>query len=134
MTSYTTRIMQWAEREASVREIPIDGWPDKEMQQPCEGRYAIVYAGHGRTGGGGSWTVSLRAINCIPAGPAHDRQPSVVATPTTDGPTDDVPRPYILVVRTNYPTITVWSFHPNGELAEDVTFSWHAIVEGELVE
>lgn len=87
MAKNDARIIQWAQREVAVREISIDGWPDKQLPRECEGSHAIVYAGHGRTGGGGSWTVSLRAINCIPPGPAHDRQPSVVATPTTDGPT-----------------------------------------------
>lgn len=133
MATYKARITQWAEREVAVREIPIEGWPDQESGKECEGSHALVYAGHGRTGSGGSWTISLRAINCIPPGPAHNRQPSVVATPTTDGPTADIPRPYILVVRTNYPTITIWSFDPAGELADNVAFSWHCIVEGELV-
>src|SRR5687768_11738818 len=131
--SNDARIIQWKEREVAVREIPMEGWPDKEPDSRCGGSYAFVYAGHGRTGKGGSWTVSLRAINCLPPGPAHDRQPSVVATPTTDGPTDDIPRPYILVVRTNYPTVTVWSYDADGQLAGDVSFSWHAVVEGELV-
>jgi hypothetical protein len=133
MATHGARIIQWAEREVRVRVIPVEGLPDKKTSSECEGSHAIVYAGHGRTGSGGSWTVSLRAINCIPPGPAHNHQPSVVATPTTDGPTDDIPRPYNLVVRTNYPTITIWSFRPNGDLAENVAFSWHCIVEGELV-
>ena len=134
MASNQTRIIQWREREVAVRTIPLDGWTDDNPQGKCESSHAIVYAGHGRTNGGGSWTVSLPAINCLPPGPAHNRQPSVVATPTTDGPTTDIPRPFILVVRTNYPTITVWSFDAAGKLAPNVSFSWHCIVEGELVQ
>lgn len=132
MAHDSARIIQWKEREVAVRQIRLDGGSD-DVHGECDSSYAYVYAGHGRTGGGGSWTISLPAINCMPPGPAHNRQPSVVATPTTDGPTDDVPRPYTLVVRTNLPNITVWSFHPNGELAENVAFSWHCVVEGELV-
>ncbi len=129
----STRIIQWKEREVRVRAIPLEGTHGKDVESKCEEvPYALGYAGHGRTGAGGSWTVSLGAINCIPIGPAHNSQPSVVATPTTDGPTDDVPRPYTLVVRTNYPTVTVWSFHPDGSIADNVSFSWHCVVEGEL--
>lgn len=127
-----TRIIEWKEREVSIREIPIEGWPDGKLPKDCEPRYAIVYAGHGRTNAAGSWTVNLPAINCIPIGPAHDAQPSVVATPTGNGFLDDIPRPYILVSRITPTTITIWSFHANGERAPNVDFAWHCVVEGEL--
>ena len=125
-----TRIIQYKELGIWIGTIPLDGG---EVKSQCsEHPYAITYAGHGRTNAGGSWTVNLGAINCVKIGPAVGRQPSVVATPTTDGPMDDIPRPYILVVRTNFPRITVWSYDAGGQLAGNVEFSWHCAVEGEL--
>src|SRR5437773_2166994 len=105
----TTRVVEWKELEVQVIEIPLEGVRDGQPKN-CEGSYALVYAGHGRTSGSGSWTVSLPAISCIRPGPAGDRRPSVVATPTTDGPTDDIPSPYILIVRTWKANVTIWSF------------------------
>ncbi|HEX5758705.1 MAG TPA: hypothetical protein VF121_05885 [Thermoanaerobaculia bacterium] len=134
MASRTSRVVQWKEVQVQVNEIPRKGVPEGEPPKECESSYALVYAGHGRTNAGGSWTVSLPAISCLSPAPGGDRQPSVVATPTTDGPTDDIPRPFILVARTQGANITIWSFEPNGERARDVEFSWHCIIEGTLVE
>lgn len=133
MNEKTSRVVEWKEREAQVIEIPREGLADGPPPEKCEPAYALVYAGHGRTNGGGSWRVSLPAISCLRPAPGGDHQPSIVATPTTDGPTDDIPRPYILVARTQGADITIWSFHPNGELAGDVEFSWHCVIEGTLV-
>ena len=133
MNHKTSRVVQWKELEAQVIEIPRDGVSEGPPPKECEPAYALVYAGHGRTNPGGSWTVSLPAITCLRPGPGGDRQPSIVATPTTDGATDDIPRPYILVARTQNANVTIWSFFPNGELAPDVEFSWHCVVEGTLV-
>ncbi len=86
--------------------------------------------------------MSLPAISCIRPGPAGNRRPSVTATPTTeisaDPLTDDpeanvVPQPYILVTRTRGSLVSVWSFFPNGERASFVEFSWHCVVEEDLV-
>ena len=133
MSTRSARIVQWREREVEVREIPRSGWAEGSSPKYCEPAYAIVYAGHGRTGPGGNWTVSLPAITCMSPGPGGDRQPSVVATPTTDGPTDDVPRPYFLSVRTQGADVTIWSYNSNGDVEGDVEFSWHCVVEGTLV-
>ncbi len=129
MAGNTSRVVEWKQLEVQVIEIPLEGVPQGEPKG-CEGSYALVYAGHGRTSAGGSWTVSLPAISCLSPAPGGDRRPSVVATPTTDGFTDDIPRPFILVVRTQAADITIWSFTPDGQLAPDVEFSWHCIVEG----
>jgi len=130
----TTRVVQWKEREVQVNEIPREGGGDRPGPEKCEPAYAFFCAGHGRTNSGGSWTVSLPGIICDPPVPAGDHQPSFVATPTTDGDTDDIPRPFILVVRTQRANVTVWSFQPNGKIAPDVEFSWHCVVEGTLVQ
>jgi hypothetical protein len=128
-----TRIIQYKELDIAVRAIPLGGTSEGEVKSECDQHpYAITYAGHGRTNAGGSWTVSLPAINCIKIGPIHNADPSVVATPTGNGLLDDIPSPYILVTRTTPTSITVWSFHPNGERAGNVEFSWHCAVEGEL--
>ncbi|MCG8458567.1 MAG: hypothetical protein MI919_19995 [Holophagales bacterium] len=134
MSAKTARIVQWKEIEVEVREIPRSGFTDGEAPSGCEPGYALVYAGHGITNRGGSWTVSLPAISCPTPAPGGDRQPSVVATPTTDGPTDDIPRPYLLAVRTQGADVTVWSYDAQGELAGGVEFSWHCVVEGTLVQ
>ncbi|HEX8409880.1 MAG TPA: hypothetical protein VF883_13550 [Thermoanaerobaculia bacterium] len=127
-------MVQWKERDALVLEIPMEGVPQGEAQdEKCDGTYALVYAGHGRTNAGSSWRVSLPAISCLRPAPGGDRRPSVVATPTDSGMTDDVPRPYLLVVRTNGADITIWSYAADGNLAPDVEFSWHVVVEGTLV-
>lgn len=133
MSTKTSRVVQWKEREVQVLEIPREGVPEGPLPKECEGIYALVYAGHGRTNAGGSWTVSLPAISCLQPAPGGDHQPSIVATPTTDGFTDDIPRPYILVARTQGANITIWSFDPDGKRAPDVEFSWHCVVEGTLV-
>lgn len=134
MASHTSRVVQWKEVQVQVKEIPRDGVLEGDPPKECEPSYALVYAGHGRTNAGGSWTVSLPAISCISPAPGGDRQPSIVATPTTDGPTDDIPRPYILVARTQDANITIWSFGPDGGLVPAVEFSWHCIIEGTLVQ
>lgn len=133
MPSKTSRVVQWKEREVEVYEIPREGVPEAPPPEECERSYALVYAGHGRTSPAGSWTVSLPAISCVRPAPGGDRQPSVVATPTTDGQTGDIPRPFLLVARTQGASITIWSFLPNGARAPDVEFSWHCVVEGTLV-
>ena len=126
-----SRVVQWKELDVKVNEIPREGVPQGEPPHECESSYALVYAGHGVTNGNGYWTVSLPAISCLSPAPGGDRQPSVVATPTTEG--NDVPRPYVLVVRTNGYHVTIWSFDLHGNRAPDVEFSWHIIVEGTLV-
>lgn len=133
MPALTSRVVQWKEVEVQINEIPRGGVPEGPPPENCEGSYALVYAGHGRTNAAGSWTVSLPAISCLRPAPGGDHQPSVVATPTTDGPTKDIPRPFILVARTRGADITIWSFLPNGERAPEVEFSWHCVVEGTLV-
>ena len=130
----SSRVIQWQEVEASVLEIPIEGIADAPPPGAgCEPSRALVYAGHGRTGGGGSWRLSLPAISCLQPVPGGDRRPSVVATPTDAGMHDSVARPYLLVARTNGAEITIWSYHPNGTLAPAVEFSWHVVVERTLV-
>jgi hypothetical protein len=133
MDQKMSRVVEWKEREVQVVEIPREGVPEGPPPQNCEPSYALVYAGHGRTSPGGSWTVSLPAISCVQPAPGGDHQPSIVATPTTDGWTDDIPRPFILVARTQGAQITIWSFRPDGEIAPDVEFSWHCVIEGTLV-
>lgn len=133
MASKTSRIVEWKEREVQVIEIPIEGVREGPPPERCQPAYALVYAGHGRTNAGGSWTVSLPAISCERPAPGGDHRPSIVATPTTDGLTDDVPRPYVLVARTSGANITIWSFTLAGEIAPNVEFSWHCVVEGTLV-
>lgn len=132
MNAKTSRVVQWKEREVQVNEIPREGVPEGPPPEKCDPSYALIYAGHGRTTGG-SWTVSLPAISCLRPAPGGDHQPSIVATPTTESATDDIPKPYILVARTQGANITIWSFHLNGEIAQDVEFSWHCIIEGTLV-
>ena len=129
----TTRVVEWKEREVQVIEIPLEGVRDGKPPNECQPSYALVYAGHGITNAGGSWTVSLPAISCLKPAPGGDHRPSVVATPTTNTPTDDIPRPYILVARTFGTGITIWSFFPDGKIAPNVEFSWHCIIEGTLV-
>jgi hypothetical protein len=133
MAPNRSRVVEWKQQQVQVLEIPIEGVREGVPPQNCEPSYALVFAGLGRTDGGGSWTVSLPAISCERPAPGGDRRPSVVATPTTDGPTDDVPRPYVLVARTSGANITIWSFTTGGQTAPDVEFSWHCIVEGTLV-
>lgn len=128
----TSRVVQWKELEVKVNEIPREGVPQGEPHE-CDSSYALVYAGHGVTNGAGYWTVSLPAISCLAPAPGGDHQPSVVATPTTEADTDDIPRPYVLAVRTDGNRVTVWSFNLHGAPAPDVEFSWHIIVEGTLV-
>lgn len=129
----TSRVIQWKQREAQIREIPREGFVEGQLSNECEGRHALVFAGHGRTNLGGSWSVDLAAIGCIAPGPDPHRQPSVVATPTTDAFVDAVPTPYTLVARTTGTVITVWSFDVAGQRASNVEFSWHCMVEGVLV-
>ena len=129
----TSRVVQWKEREVEINEIPRTGMPEGDGPHQCEQSYAVVYAGHGVTNAGGSWTVSLPAISCLKPAPGGDHQPSVVATPTTEANTDDIPLPYVLAVRTNGNLVTIWSFDLHGERAAHVEFSWHIIVEGTLV-
>lgn len=134
MDSKSSRVVQWKEREAAVLEIPMEGVPDGDPQGPnCENTYALVYAGHGRTNAGSSWRVSLPAISCVRPAPGGDRRPSIVATPTDSGMTADIPRPYLLVARTNGADITIWSYDADGNLAPNVEFSWHVVIEGTLV-
>lgn len=133
MNKKTSRVVQWKEREVQVKEIPREGVEGGDVPQECDSSYALVYAGHGRTNAAGSWRVSLPVISCLHPAPGGDRQPSVVATPTTEADTDDIPPAYILVVRTQGADITIWSFFPNGQIAPGVDFSWHCIVEGTLV-
>lgn len=130
----TSRVVQWKEPQVKVNEIPRAGVPEGKPPQECDSSYALVYAGHGVTNAAGSWTVSLPAISCLSPAPGGDRQPSVVATPTTEANTDDVPRPFVLVVRTNGNLVTIWSFDLHGQPAPHVEFSWHIIVEGTLVQ
>lgn len=130
----TSRVVEWREREVQVIEIPMKGVPEGSADAPpiekCEGSYALVYAGHGRTDDHGEWSVSLPAISCLHPAPGGDRRPSVVATPTTD----DNLRPFILAARTQGAVITIRSFSFNGEQATNVEFSWHCVVEGTLVQ
>ena len=56
----TSRVVDWKEREAHVIEIPMEGVPaGPPAGQHCEKNFALVFAGHGRTNSGGSWTVTL---------------------------------------------------------------------------
>ncbi|HJQ38807.1 MAG TPA: hypothetical protein VKB93_16855 [Thermoanaerobaculia bacterium] len=130
----TSRVVEWKEVEVQIREIPRTGVPEGEPPNECEPSYALVYSGHGRTTNG-RWIVHLPAISCFAPAPGGDRQPSIVATPTTEGPLNAAPpRPYILVAKTYGAFISIWSFQPNGEPADHVDFSWHCIVEGTLVQ
>ncbi|HEX8171697.1 MAG TPA: hypothetical protein VF824_14260 [Thermoanaerobaculia bacterium] len=128
----TTRVVQWKQQQVAVREIPMDGVTD-ELPGECDHAYALVYAGHGRTNGGGSWSLLLPAISCVKPAPGGDRRPSIVATPSSQAMTDDVPPPYVLVARTQGARITIWAFDLNGAPAAHVEFSWHCIIEGTLV-
>ncbi|HEY0140432.1 MAG TPA: hypothetical protein VGF48_06020 [Thermoanaerobaculia bacterium] len=121
------RIVQWKEREVSVRVVDGDS-------QECEGSYAFVYAGHGVTDETGAQQIDLRKINCDPPGPRHNSLPSIVATPTFNGLLDRVWPPVILTA-TAVPGgfITISSFDLSGKPAPRIPFSWHAVVEGELV-
>jgi hypothetical protein len=128
----TSRVVEWKEMEAQALEIPLDGTRDLG-QRNCEPTYAEVFAGHGRTGATGCWSVNLGAISCLRPAPGGDRRPSIVATPTTDVPLDVLPRPFTLVATIDRANVTIWSFDPAGQMAPHVEFSWHVIVEGTLV-
>lgn len=120
------RIVQWKEREVSVRVID---------HKQCDSSYAFVYAGHGTTDGGGSATIDLRAINCDPPGPRHDSLPSIVATPTFNGFLDqEFPAVILIATATPGGNITIRSFDVDGKRIAHIPFSWHAVIEGELVE
>jgi len=133
MSLTSSRVVQWKQQEVLVNEIPIEGVPKGEPSQRCQGAFALVYAGHGRTNAGGSWTTHLPAISCFSPAPGGDHLPSVVATPITVGDVSIPPRPVILSAHVNGATITIWSLDPGGQWVPDVEFSWHCIVEGTYV-
>ncbi|MEA2491481.1 MAG: hypothetical protein QOH21_3273 [Acidobacteriota bacterium] len=125
------RIIQWKETQVAVRNTTDEGQP---QEGECDSSYAFVYAGHGTTDTHGRWITNLKTINCLPPGPAHNSLPSIVATPTFSGLLTVMPQAVILVARaTPGGGIEVHSFDHNGQVKGNVPFSWHCVVEGELV-
>ena len=130
-----SRLVQWKQDPVRVKNVPLEGRPIKRDE--CDSSYAYVYAGHGVTDASGVWSIRLRDVTCDPPGPRHDSIPSVVATPTygiiDKGGAALPPPPTFLVALVLGDDISIHSFAPNGERMPDVPFSWHCVVEGELV-
>lgn len=121
------RIVQWKKRQVFVRVTNND-------QKECDDSNAYVYAGHDTTDDHGFRQIELGKINCQPPGPRHDSLPSIVATPTFNGLLDQVWPPVILIATaTPGGSITIRSYDLDGKPAPRIPFSWHAVVEGELV-
>jgi hypothetical protein len=132
-----TRLVQWKQDPVKVKNIPLEGGQVNSNDQ-CDSSYAYVYAGHGQTDATGVWRIRLGDVNCEPPGPRHGSIPSIVATPTS-GITQRVnpaapPTPSFLVALINGPDIAIYSFGPGGHPEPHVPFSWHCVVEGELVD
>ena len=125
------RIIEWREMEAQWANVPDGGTLDGAVG--CKGTQAIVYAGHGITDASGQWRVSLPSITCYNPKP-HGR-PSIVAMPTWDE--EPTARLVPIVMGAQVGTtgnVLVYSHYANtAEPAPGVPFSWHCVVEFDLV-
>jgi hypothetical protein len=131
------RLVQWKQTPVSVKSVPFEGGPVQHGDN-CDSSYAYVYAGHGVTDGNGVWHIRLSDVTCDTPGPRHGSIPSVVATPTygfldQKPPVVPPPPPAVLVAFVAADTISIYSFGPQGQPMPAVPFSWHCVVEGELV-
>ena len=131
-----SRLVQWKQDGVKVKNVPLEGGTDLPKSE-CDSSYVFVYAGQGMTNDHGVWSIRLRDVTCDPPGPREGSVPSVVATPTFGfieqkavvGP----PPPCYVVALVLGDDISIHSFQPNGERMPHVPFSWHCVVEGELV-
>jgi len=131
-----TRLMQWKQDHVKAKNVPLGGGQVNHAD-PCDSSYVFVYAGHGQTDAAGVWRIRLADVTCESPGPRHGSIPSIVATPTSGiienkNPAAPPP-PSFLVALITGPDIAIYSFGPGGNPAPHVTFSWHCVVEGELV-
>lgn len=130
-----SRLVQWKQDPVKVKDVPLAG--GEIDQSECEPSYAYVYAGHGETNDQGLWRIKLNQVTCDRPGPRHGSIPSVVATPTygvdEKKPVGGTPGPAILAAVVIGDEISIYSLSPGGQPLSHVTFSWHCVVEGELV-
>ncbi len=124
------RIVEWREREAMWADVP-DGGTLKSVG--CDGTQAIVYAGHGVTDMNGQWRVSLPGITCY--NPKPRSRPSIVAMPTWDEEPTARLVPIIMGAQVGGGgNVLIYSQDPSGNPVDNVPFSWHCVMEFDLVE
>jgi hypothetical protein len=116
------KILQWKQKVLFLQ-ADVDG--HVKPRSACNGTFAAVVAGHGRTDANGRWEMVLPVALCPAPEFPIDNRPSFVATPTDESE----PQAVVLSAAITGTFVIVQTWTLGGGTAPGIAFSWHCIFE-----